>query len=841
MSVGEIIGPHCIAACLATITVPMERYDPDAIEHKWQEIWEREQAFVVPNPVHPAAEQATTRTYVLEMLPYPSGELHMGHVFNYTLGDVVSHVQRRRGASVLRPMGYDAFGLPAENAAIREGGHPREITERNIAAIRRQMRRMGWAIDWSREVSTCDPSYYRWTQWLFLRFFEAGLAYRKEAPVKWCPHDQTVLANEQVIDGRCERCGTEVVAKNLEQWFFRITEYADRLLDEMALLESWPERVLTMQRNWIGRSDGAEVVFEVDGLGLALPVFTTRPDTLFGATFFVLAPEHPLVEAVVQGTEQEREVLDYVSHTAAKSAVERADPEKAKTGAFTGRFVTNPVNGELLPVWVSDYVLMEYGTGAIMGVPAHDERDFEFARRFGLEIRQVVEPADGSAVELPYVDKTTDSRSVDSGTFSGLATPDAIDGIVDWLAESGRGVPTVGYRLRDWLLSRQRYWGCPIPIVHCDACGLVPVPDDELPVLLPEVDDYKPRGRSPLAAAEDWVGTTCPRCGGAARRETDTMDTFVDSSWYFLRYADPGNDRLPFGREVVDYWLPVRQYIGGIEHAILHLLYARFFTKAMNDLGLLGFREPFLRLFTQGMITRHGAKMSKSKGNVIAPDEMVERYGADAMRLYILYMGPAEADKEWNDRGIEGVARLLDRLWRLGLETAAQETPPGGGGGDLVRVAHRTIDRVSDDIERRFQFHTPIAALFELVNEIYRVKDDPSRRAEVRFATETAVSLLQPYAPHIAEELWERLGHQRLWREPWPDADPTLLERETFELVVQINGKVRDKLTVDVGLSDDALVERASALPRVQAQVDGKEIRRAIVVPGKLVNFVVKG
>ena len=816
----------------------MERYDPQSIERRWQATWERELAFVVPNPEDAEAADERPRTYVLEMLPYPSGELHMGHVFNYTLGDVVSHVKRRRGVTVLRPMGYDAFGLPAENAAIREGGHPREITERNIAAIRRQMKRMGWSIDWTREVSTCDPSYYRWTQWLFLRFYEAGLAYRREASVKWCPNDQTVLANEQVIDGRCERCGAEVVAKSLEQWFFRITEYADRLLDEMALLESWPERVLTMQRNWIGRSEGAEVVFRVDEPALELPVFTTRPDTLFGATFFVLAPEHPLVEQLVRGTEREREVLAYVAHAGATSAVERADAEREKSGVFTGRFATNPVNGERLPVWISDYVLMEYGTGAIMGVPGHDERDFEFAERFGLEIRQVVEPADGSAVELPYVDKTGDARSMNSAQFSGMKTPEAVKAIVEWLEAESLGKATVGYRLRDWLLSRQRYWGAPIPIVYCDSCGPVPVPDAELPVLLPEVDDYKPKGRSPLAAAEDWLNTSCPQCGGGARRETDTMDTFVDSSWYFLRYADPHDDRLPFEKALADYWLPVDQYIGGVEHAILHLLYARFFTKVMNDLGLLGFREPFLRLFTQGMIHYQGAKMSKSKGNVVSPDAMVERYGADAMRLYILYMGPAEADKEWHDTGIEGIARLLDRLWRLGLEVATAGHMDGKPEGELFRAAHRTIAKVSDDIERRFQFHTPIAALFELVNEIYRVKAEPGQEAAVRFATETAVSLIQPYAPHVAEELWQRLGHRQLWREPWPEADAEMLEQATFELVVQVNGKVRDRVTVDVGLSDDALVEHAKALPRVASQVDGQEIMRAIVVPGKLVNLV---
>jgi leucyl-tRNA synthetase len=815
----------------------MERYDPQAIEARWQAVWEAEQAFVVPNPERPR-DGDETHTYVLEMLPYPSGELHMGHVFNYTLGDVLTHVRRRRGWTVLRPMGYDAFGLPAENAAIREGGHPRVITERNIEAIRVQMRRMGWAIDWTREVSTADPAYYRWTQWLFLRFMEAGLAYRREAPVKWCPVDQTVLANEQVIDGRCERCGAEVEAKSLEQWFFRITEYADRLLDEMALLESWPERVLTMQRNWIGRSEGAEVVFRVEELDIELPVFTTRPDTLFGATFFVLAPEHPLVAEIVAGTEQQRAVLDYVRHTAAESAVERAGADREKSGVFTGRHAVNPVNGELIPIWVGDYVLIEYGTGAIMAVPAHDERDFDFARRFELPVRTVVVPAgsDEAPAEGAFVEHTANEQLVNSGEFSGLSSPDGKRAIVASLEERGLGSATIGYRLRDWLLSRQRYWGCPIPVVYCDSCGLVPVPDDELPVLLPEVDDYKPKGRSPLAAAEDWVNAACPSCGGPARRETDTMDTFVDSSWYYLRYADASNDEAPFGRDVVDYWLPVRQYIGGIEHAILHLLYSRFFTKAMNDMGLLGFREPFLRLFTQGMITRHGAKMSKSKGNVVSPDDLVARYGADAMRLYVLYMGPAEADKDWQDTGLEGIWRLLDRLWRVGLETA--ERPAGDpGDGELVRLAHRTIARVSDDIERRFQFHTPIAALFELVNEIYRVKGTAEPGA-VRFAVETAVGLIQPYAPHIAEELWQRLGRERLWETPWPAPDEKLLEQETFELVVQVDGKVRDRVTLAVGLSDDEVVAHARSLPRVQALIDGRQLSRTVVVPGKLVNLV---
>jgi len=818
----------------------MQRYEPEVVERKWQEVWARERAFIVPNPDGSGVE-AGPHSYVLEMLPYPSGELHMGHVLNYTLGDVITHVRRRNGQRVLRGMGYDAFGLPAENAAIREGGHPRLITEQNIAAIRTQARRMGWAIDWEREVSSHEPEYYRWTQWLFLKFFEAGLAYRKEALVKWCPNDQTVLANEQVIEGFCERCGAEVVAKSLVQWLDRITAYADKLLEEMALLESWPDRVLTMQRNWIGRSEGAEVVFRIEELGIDLPVFTTRPDTLFGATFFALAPEHPLIAELVAGTEREEEVLAYVSRAAAQSTVERADPEKEKTGVPTGRSVVNPVNGEKIPVWVSSYVLMEYGTGAIMAVPAHDERDFEFAQQFDLPVRRVVVPAgeDEGDAEAAFVAHSPDERLVNSGPFSGLSSPEGKKAIVEWLEERGLGRPTVGYRLRDWLLSRQRYWGCPIPIVYCEACGMLPVPESELPVVLPEVDDYKPKGRSPLAAAEEWVRTTCPSCGGEARRETDTMDTFVDSSWYFIRYADPHNSEAAFDRRIADYWLPVNQYIGGVEHAILHLLYARFFTKVLNDLDLVGFREPFLRLFNQGMIHYHGAKMSKSKGNVVAPDHLVARYGADAVRLYILYMGPADEDMEWHDSGIEGCVRLLDRLWRLALEVAEWGPVEGEPSAELVRTAHATIAQVSDDITRRFQFHTPIAALFTLVNEIYRVKADPAQAPAVRFATETALNLIQPYAPHIAEELWRRLGHERLWEEPWPQADPALLERDRYVLVVQVNGRVRDRVEVPVGLSDDELVAQAKALPRVSTHLDGKEIRKAIVVPGKLVNLVV--
>jgi leucyl-tRNA synthetase len=812
------------------------RYDPAAVEARWHDVWERERIFEVPNP-EPGDERG--RSYVLEMLPYPSGELHMGHVKNYTMGDVVTLYRRRNGDRVMHPMGYDAFGLPAENAAIRSGRHPAESTRENITAIRRQMKRMGWSIDWNRELSTCDPDYYRWTQWIFLRLYEAGLAYRKSAVVKWCPKDQTVLANEQVIDGRCERCGTEVEARTLDQWFFKITDYADRLLDDLEHVQ-WPERVVTMQRNWIGRSHGAEVTFTLDD-GTELPVFTTRPDTLYGATFFVVAPEHPLAAAMAT-PEHADAVSDYVRHAAARSAVERAEARE-KTGVFTGRHVTNPVNGERIPVWVADYVLAEYGTGAIMAVPAHDERDYEFAKAHGLEIRPVVAPRDAEPPEGAYVEHTHDEVLINSGEFSGLAAPDGIRAIVAKLEEEGHGKGTIAYRLRDWLLSRQRYWGCPIPIVHCDACGIVQVPDADLPVLLPDVEDYAPRGRSPLAAAEDWVNVTCPSCGGAARRETDTMDTFVDSSWYFMRYADPKNDTAPFTREAVDAWLPVDQYIGGVEHAILHLMYARFFTKALYDLGYVGFTEPFANLFTQGMIYYLGAKMAKSKGNVISPDAMVERYGADTVRMYSLFLGPPEQDAEWFDGGVDGIHKFARKLWRVAQESAA-EMPPGipssapadGAGADLVRKAHATIAKVTNDIGARFAFNTAQSAVHELVNEIR--SDDGATPEQRRFAAATAVSLIQPYAPHLACELWETLGGERLWEAPWPVADPAMLVSDEVTYAVQVNGRLRGELTVAADLGKPDVLAAARDVPNVARHLNGAPVVKEIFVPGKLVNLV---
>jgi leucyl-tRNA synthetase len=787
-----------------------ERYEPRSIEPKWQRVWQDARAFEVPNPQPGEAKGDTF--YMLEMLPYPSGHLHMGHVLNYTMGDVLTHFRRRNGVTVMRPMGYDSFGLPAENAAIREGGNPREITEGNIANIGRQMRRLGWAIDWPREASAHEPEYYHWTQWLFLKFFEQGLAYRKEAPVNWCPNDQTVLANEQVIDGRCERCGAEVEARRLAQWFFKITDYADALIDDHATID-WPERTKTIQRNWIGRSAGAELRFRCDQIDEDIVVFTTRPDTLYGATFIVLAPEHALAERF-----RASEVIEYVKHTAARPAEERVAAEE-KTGVFTGAYARHPATDAPLPIWVADYVLPDYGTGAIMGVPAHDERDLAFAQTFDLPVVEVV---------------GEDGVLVNSGEFSGQSVEEGGQAIVRKLADEGRGGPAVSYRLRDWSFSRQRYWGCPIPIVYCEACGIVPVPEADLPVLLPDVEDYRPKGKPPLASNEEWMRVACPSCGGEGRREADTMDTFVDSSWYFLRYCDPHNDSAPFERWLADYWMPVDQYIGGIDHATGHLLYSRFFVKVLNDLGLVGFREPFQRLFHQGWVTFDGSKMSKSKGNVVGPDDLVEEYGADAIRLYILFMGPADQDMEWQASGVEGTVRFLQRLWRLTLEQAAK---PATGGSDspLARKAHETIAKVSDDVGRRLAFNTPIAAVMELVNELSKNPDDPA----ARFAAETAVSLIQPYAPHVAEELWQRLGGERLWEQPWPVADPALLERETVEIVLQVNGKLRDRLQVPASTSEEELVELARSSEKVQAHLNGGEPRKTIVVPGKLVNFVV--
>jgi leucyl-tRNA synthetase len=781
-----------------------EPYDPRAIEHKWQRVWADEGTWEISNDPGDKSAQ-----YVLEMLPYPSGEPHIGHLKTYS--------------------GYDAFGLPAENHAIKTGRPPRESTDEAIASFQREFRDWGISIDWTREFGTHEPEYYRWTQWIFLRMFERGLAYRKEAAVNWCPKDQTVLANEQVIDGRCERCGTIVEVRQLEQWFFKITDYADRLLDDLETVE-WPAHVKTMQRNWIGRSHGAEVVFRCESADAEYKVFTTRPDTLFGATFFVMAPEHPDVLRLADTPE----VHDYVNRSLRETAEERGDEAREKTGVPLGRTITNPATGEEIPMFVADYVLMEYGSGAIMAVPAHDQRDFDFATKFDLPIRRVIDCGD----ELPC---TGDGPMVNSGRFDGKPNREAYDEIVDWLESEARGRRTINYKLRDWLLSRQRYWGCPIPIVHCPEHGLVPVPDDQLPVELPHIDDYTPKGRSPLAAAEDWVNTTCPTCGGLAKRETDTMDTFVDSSWYFLRYCDAHNDTAAFDRDVVDMWMPVDQYIGGVEHAILHLMYARFFTKALADMGYVGFQEPFANLFTQGMITRDGAKMSKSRGNVVSPSEIVGRYGADTARCYINYLGPPDQDADWSDEGAGGISRFLSRLWRIADEAPAGSAQPSGEPTAVLRKAHWAIDKVTNDMGR-WAFNTAIAAVIELVNDLYRFRDELSASDEglsqMRFAIATAASLLFPFAPHLGAEVYERMTGRRVWDEPWPVADPQLLRADTVQVAVQVNGKLRDVVTAAAGSDKDELERLARESEKVKQYVGNGSVAKTIVVPDKLVNFV---
>ena len=817
-------------------------YDHKTIEKKWAELWESEGFY------RALKDPEKRKKYVLVMFPYPSGPAHMGHVANYTLGDVLARYYARTGYTVLHPMGYDAFGLPAENAAISGGIQPAVWTRQNIELIRDDLKRLGYAYDWSRELSTCDPEYYRWTQWFFLKMFERGLAYKADAAANWCPSCGTVLANEQVLsDGSCERCGTYVVSRRLSQWFLRITDYAERLLDDIELLEEWPERVLTMQRNWIGKSRGADVDFTLESTGEKIRIYTTRPDTLFGVTFFLLAPEHPLVDRLAGGTEREQEMKAFRERITGRTEFERTAIDAEKDGLFLGDYVTNPVNGEKVPVYTANFVIMEYGTGAVMAVPAHDQRDFEFARKCGLPIRVVIQPQDAELV----ADEMTEAYEgegtmVDSGEFTGTPNEEGKEAICDHLERHGWGSRAVNYRLRDWLVSRQRYWGAPIPIIYCDSCGAVPVPEEDLPVVLPEDLELGEGGKSPLTTNGSFLEAACPRCGGNGRRESDTMDTFVDSSWYYFRYVSPHEEKGPFEIEEVKYWMPVDQYIGGIEHAIMHLLYSRFFTKIIYDMGLIDFKEPFSRLLCQGMVTKDGAKMSKSKGNVVTPDAYLDRLGADSLRLYIIFMGPPELDKDWSDRGVEGAHRFLRRVWRMVYEhylpALEQEKAPSREDARhraMRGLTHRTIKDVTRDVEQ-FAFNTAVSFIMELVNGIYNYTKETTPDVEVLLeAVETVLSLLAPFAPFICEELWQALGNEEsIHLRQWPSFDEELARPEEITLVVQVNGKVRDRLLVPFDMGPDEMEQRALACENVQRFIGDRQIKKVIVVPGKLVNIV---
>ncbi len=817
-----------------------DRYDPAAIEPKWRARWEADELYRVDD------DAPGEKWYSLTMYPYPSGVLHIGHWFAFVAPDIFARLQRMRGHNVLFPMGFDAFGLPAENAAIRNNIHPATWTFENIDAMREQYGQMGAMIDWRRQVITCTPEYYHWNQWLFLQMLKKGLAYRAKGGVWWCPKDQTVLANEQVLEGNiCERCGSDVIKRDLEQWYFRITHYADELLHAAEDLD-WPERVKTMQRNWIGRSEGARLRFPLE-TGDELEVFTTRPDTVWGATFMVLAPEHPLVAKIT--TDAQRATVDaYVEQARKQTEIERmsTDESHQRTGVFTGAYAVNPVTDERIPVWIADYVLMGYGTGAIMAVPFGDQRDFEFARAFDLPIRVVVQP-DGE----PDFDPATmteayhgPGRLVNSGPMTGKLMPDELPEVIAWLADAGRGEAEVNFRLRDWLISRQRYWGTPIPVVYCDACGMVPVPEDQLPVVLPLDAEFTPTGQSPLVSHEAFLHTTCPRCGGAARRETDTMDTFVDSSWYWYRYTSPHDETGPFDVEAAAQWTPVDLYCGGIEHAILHLLYARFFTKVMRDMGLVDHGEPFVRLRNQGMIlAEEGTKMSKSRGTQVSPDELVAAHGADALRLHLMYLGPWEQGGPWNSRGITGMERFIRRAFSLVAETGAgpfDVSLPEAETAPLRRLRARTIQRVTTDLDE-FQFNTMVAALIEYVNELMKLREgEIVHTPEWREAIETLVLLMAPSTPYVAEELWERLGNPySVHRQGWPAYDPALTVANEVEVVVQVNGKLRDRLMLPVDLSEDAARAAALAQPKIAEAVAGREPRKVIYVPGRLVNIVV--
>ncbi len=814
-----------------------QHYDPREVQEKWLAQWAGMDLFRASDD--PADKRP--RTYLLDMFPYPSGDLHMGHAEAYAIADAIARYYFHRGYNVLHPIGWDAFGLPAENAAIRNNTHPADWTHANIETQAASFRRYAVSFDWSRRLQTCDPDYYRWNQWLFLRFYERGLAYRKDGYVNWCPVDQTVLANEQVIAGHCERCGSEVIRRLLTQWYFKITEYADQLLSDMAPLEgNWPDRVLLMQRNWIGRSEGAEIRFPVEGRDEPVTVFTTRPDTLYGATFFVIAADSPLAEEIC-APEQRAALAEYLTQVRKLTDIERQSADRPKTGVFLGRHAVNPANGERIPVWAADYVLTDYGTGAIMGVPAHDQRDLDFARTHGLAVREVVETGEPDPA-VSGIATHGDGTLVNSGPIDGLDKAAAIATITEILAEQGQGRAAVSYRLRDWLVSRQRFWGTPIPIVYCEGCGEVPVPDDQLPVVLPDLrgQDLAPKGVSPLAAAEDWVNTECPKCGGAARRDTDTMDTFVDSSWYFLRYCSPGYQHGPFDVEAVRRWSPVDLYVGGVEHAILHLMYSRFFVKVLHDMGMIDFSEPFTRLLNQGQVINQGRAMSKSLGNGVDLGEQLAAHGVDAIRLTMIFASPPEDDIDWADMNPDAQVKFLGRVWRLAADAGAAETGPGAGDGELRKVTHRTVDEVTRLVEAA-RLNVAVARLMELASATRRAIDSGPGAGDpaVREAAETLAILLSIFAPYTAEECWALLGHKpSVAQADWPAADPALLVEDLVTCVVQVNGKVRDRLQVPPGIGEDELRELALATPGAIRALDGAKVKMAIVRAPRLVNIV---
>jgi leucyl-tRNA synthetase len=823
-------------------------YDFQAVEARWQKVWDEENSFAA------AEDPARPKFYALEMYPYPSGRIHMGHVRNYSIGDVIARFKMMRGYDVLHPIGWDALGMPAENAAIKYGIHPQKWTLDNIAHMKAQLRRMGFAYDWSREINTCLPEYYKWNQWIFLKMYERGLAYRRESWVNWCPSCRTVLANEQAAGGACWRCSSSVEQKKMEQWVLKITDYAEELLSGHAQLGKWPEHVLAMQRNWIGRSEGAYLKFAVPALGQAIRVFTTRLDTIFGATFLVLSPEHPLVDGLIRGP-REAELRAWVAKTVAEARLKREIGEADKEGVDTGMTAINPFTGEPVPIWMANYVLMEYGTGAIMAVPAHDGRDFEFAKKYGLPIREVIVPEGGAPSEKTDAAELFEDLGVlvDSGSFTGLTSGEATEKMAALAEDKGFGEKAVTFRLRDWGISRQRYWGTPIPMITCESCGIVPVPFEDLPVRIPYEAEFTGESGSPLEKIPAFVNVVCPKCGRPARRETDTMDTFVDSSWYFFRYTSPTNDELPFTKASADHWLPVDLYIGGVEHAILHLIYARFFTKLLRDLGLTTLDEPFPHYLAQGMVTKDGSAMSKSKGNVVDPDEMLAHYGADALRLFILFAAPPEKEFAWNEDGIEGCYRFLGRVWQMFQEIqnlrGADALKPVGVPDPsaffrLRKKMHQTIRKVGEDVEHRFHLNTAVSAVMEFTNEMKKDKDALRNSAEgrelLRQALETLILALAPFTPHISEEMWRMTGHETLvLRAPWPAFDPALAMEEKATIVVEINGKIRDKFETEHDAAEDDIKTAAMALPRIRQLLEGQTVRKVVVIKGKIVNIVV--